>query len=68
MRKFSKVAFLVSNGLMQRRYNYETNQFEFSGYLLVYSYITLLIQVTFPLKLFVSLFWDRQHVYQLYIG
>lgn len=68
MKKFSKIAFLQTNGLMSRKFNYETGQFEFSGYLLVYSYLTLFIKVSFPLKLYVSLFWERQDVAQLWIG
>lgn len=68
MRKFSKVAFLQTNGLMHRRYNYETHQFDFSAYLLVNSYVTLLVKVSFPLKLFVSMFWERKDVAQLWIG
>ena len=68
MKQFSKVNFLQGNGLMQRRYNFETGQFDFSSFLLFNSYITLLVKITFPLKLLVSLFWERKDVTQLYIG
>ena len=68
MKQFSKVNFLQANGLMQRRYNFETGQFEFSSLLLLNSYITLIVKITLPLKLLVSLFWERQDIAQLYIG
>lgn len=68
MKKFSKIAFLQRNGLLNRKYNETTRQFEFSCCRLAYSYLTLIAKVTLPLKLFISLFWEREHVYQLWIG
>lgn len=67
-KKFSKVQFLQSNGLMQRLYNYETNEFERSWPLHLKSYFTLLVKVSFPLKLVVSVFYDRDDRAQIFIG
>ena len=68
MKQFSKVNFFQANGLIQRRYNFETDQFDFSSFLLLYSYITFFVKLTCPLKLLISLFWERENLAQLYIG
>lgn len=69
MKQFSKVKYLESVGLLHEKFNFEKLEFEPSFYLLLNSYFALFIRVTWPLKLFVSLFWPRTHVYQLlYIG
>lgn len=65
---FNKVLFFQRNGLMQRRFNYETNTFDSSLYLHISSYIKLFIKTSVPLKLVVSLFFERTSLIQLWVG
>lgn len=67
-KKFNKVQFLQSNGLMQRLYNHETNRFDRNLFLHLKSYFTLAVKVSFPLKLTVSVLYDRADREQLAIG
>ena len=68
MKKFSKVRYLEGVGLLNRKFDHETLEFQPSLYLSFNSYFALFIRVTWPLKLFVSLFWPREHIFQLIIG
>lgn len=68
MDKFNKVKFLQAQGLMQQSYDYEKLEFQPSLYLKLNSYLTLFIKTTFPLKIFLSTFWERQSIVQLFIG
>lgn len=65
---FNKVRFLQRNGLMQRRYNYEIDTFQKSTPLLLHSYIALAVKIWLPMKLTISMLFDRASVAQLFVG
>lgn len=68
MKKFNKIQFLESVGLLNKRFNFKRLKFECSPYLLLRSYLILLYQLSFILKFFVSTFFKKEDIVQLWIG
>ena len=65
MRKFNKVEFLISVGLLNAKFNYETLKFERSAYLRWKCYLNTLLKASFPFKMFFSVFFAREDLIQL---
>ena len=68
MKKFNKIKFLESVGLLDQRFNFERLKFESSLYLRLKSYLILVYQLSFILKFFVSTFFEKEDIVQLWIG
>ena len=68
MKKFNKIKFLETVGLLDKRFNYKSLKFESSPYLRFKSYVILLYQMSFILKFFVSTFFQKEDIAQLWIG
>lgn len=68
MKKFNKIKFFESVGLLDQRLNQETLKFESSLYLRLKSYLILFYQLSFTLKFIVSPFFEKQDIVQLWIG
>lgn len=67
-KKFSKVKFMQQIGLLSSKFNYETHEFENSLSLrLVFSF-SLLSKMLFSCPFFVSCFFEKTDVAQLFIG
>lgn len=67
-KEFSKIKFLQTWCLLNRRFNYDTLKFEPSWWLRLRCYIITFFKATLPLKLIVSLFFEREDEIQLVIG
>ena len=67
-KKFSKVKFLQTLGLLSRNVNYESLEFGRSWSLRLICFLHLTSKPLLTLKIFVSCFWPRNHVAQLWIG
>lgn len=65
---FSKLNLLASCGLLDRKFNFETLQFESSLRHLLWSYLVLIVQETYILSLYWSTFFEREDPIQLLIG
>lgn len=66
--KFSKLDLLASCGLLDRKFNYASGEFESSLRYRLWSYLVLIAEVTFLLPLYVSPFFGKQDIIQLWIG
>lgn len=66
--KFSKVRLLQLQGLLTKKFNYQTNEFEDSSLLNVVFYLTLVSKALFGFKPLVSCFFPQTAIQQLYIG
>lgn len=66
--KFSKVKLLQVLGILNRKFNYQTLEFERSWSLDLIFAISLLSKFFYALKLFVSCFFPRNATSQLYFG
>ena len=67
-KKFSKVRFLQILGLLNKKFNYATLQFEPSLLLNCIFYISLLLKPLYGVKPFISYFFPKNHPAQLIIG
>lgn len=68
MKKFDKIQFFEFIGLLDKRLDKESLQFKSSLYLRLKSYLILFYQLSFILKFFVSTFFEREDIIQLWIG
>ena len=67
-KKFSKVRLLQSLGLLARRFNYDTLEFESSWLLRLVFILSLMSKLAFTCKLIISTYFPKTHIAQLYIG
>ena len=67
-KKFSKVRLLQSLGLLARRFNYDTLEFESSWLLRLVFILSLMSKLAFTFKLIISTYFPKTHIAQLYIG
>lgn len=67
-KKFSKVKLLQILGLLSRKFNYETSEFESSRSLRLVSYLSVISTQMYCMKFLVSCFFPRNHISQLFIG
>lgn len=67
-KKFSKLKLLQVLGLLSRKYNYESNEFERSWFLRLVSLVTLLSKLLYLCPFLISCFYEKTDVAQLYIG
>ena len=68
VKTFSKVMLLQRIGLLSKRINYETLEFETSWKLTLVSNLSLVSKVLLAFKLFLSCLFPRASAIQLYIG
>ena len=68
MKKFSKLKFLQSVGLLDAKFNYEKLCFERSRLICFKSKLIFFANLTKLLELFVSPMFEREDLVQLYIG
>ena len=66
--EFSKLRFLQCIGLLDRRFNYDTQKLEKSRPLYLYCQLVLLLDLVHCARLFVSIFWRREDSVQLIVG
>ena len=67
-KNFRKVKFLQIQGLLNKRFNYETMQFKSSFSLSLVFYLALISKILFGLRQIVSCFFPRTSPIQLLIG
>src|SRR4051812_32109109 len=67
-KQFNKVRLLQILGLLSRKFNYETLEFEPSWSLRLLSLISPISTSLFAFKFFISTFFSRNDIRQLYIG
>ena len=68
MKKFKKLELLEFLGLLNARFNYETLQFEESFKCRFGANLRVFLLITSCFKYYLSKFWPREHLIQLYIG
>ena len=70
VKDFSKIRLLQTLGLLSRKFNYVTLEFETSGSfrLIIYTVVSLVSKPLFTIKMFISNFFPKTHIAQLYIG
>ena len=68
MKKFNKVNFLQNWGLLNGRFNFNTLRFDRHWPLRFRCDLLTFFKATLPLKLVVSLFFEREDEIQLLIG
>lgn len=66
--EFSKLDFLVSCGLLDRKFNFQTLQFESSLRRRLRSVLVLAVQESFLVSFYLSPFFEREDPIQLAIG
>ena len=67
-KEFSKTRLLQTLGLLTKRFNYETGEFEDSLLLSFVFYLTVLSKPLFALKPLISWFFPQTDIIQLHIG
>lgn len=67
-KKFNKIQFLEILGLLHRKFNNETLEFEPSWPLRLWFIVSMLSKALLEMKLFTSIFFPRNSIYQLLIG
>ena len=67
-KKFKKIRLLQVLGLLSRKFNYETNEFEPSWSLRLLFICSLLSKPLFTCPFLISCFFERTSVAQLFIG
>ena len=68
MAGFSKVRLFYFVGLLDKRYDFQNNNFENSLLLRLNFYLTILAKVWFTIKFFLSSKFPKTSIIQLYIG
>lgn len=68
MKKFSKINYLQKIGLLRRKFNDGEFSEKKSIYLSIRSYFIAIVTVLSSSKIFVSLFFDLNDEWQMYIG
>ena len=70
VKDLSKIKLLQTLGLLSRKFNYVTLEFETSGSfrLIFYTVVSLVSKPLFTIKMFISNFFPKTHIAQLYIG
>ena len=66
--EFSKLDFLASCGLLDRKFNFEALRFESSLSRRLRSFLVLAVQETFLVSFYVSPFFENHDLWQLAIG
>ena len=67
IKKFSKVRLLQIVGLLSRKFNYETLEFERS-LLYRFAFYCALLSKIWTIKFVISCYFPRNHIAQLYLG
>lgn len=65
MKKFNKLNFLISVGLLNARFDYVSLKFERSISIRLWCYLNTLLKMTFAFKMFISAFYAREDPIQL---
>ena len=68
MKKFSKIKFLQTVGLLDRKLDIETFRLKVSRLQELYCYICLILKLAHCAKLPVSLIWPREDPAQVFVG
>ena len=68
MKEFSKIKFLQTHCLLNRKFNYETLKFEQNWPLRLRCYFVTFLEVTIPLKVAMGPLFERENEIQLWIG
>ena len=68
MKRFSKIQFLDSVGFLRSRFNDEVGEFERSAYVNFKSNLIMLLKVILLLKIYISTWFKREDLVQLWIG
>ena len=66
--EFSKLRLFQMIGLLDRKFNYETLQFERSPALRLWCYLSLILKSLFGLKFFISYYFPANNRFQLVVG
>lgn len=65
---FGKIEFLDSVGFLRRRFNAENGQFERSVYMNLKANLIMVLKVIILWKVYISTWFERRDIIQLYIG